>query len=58
MEFFGQVRDSTPAIVEIKRYLHQRPGGAILRARASDERYVKAVGYATKPSVTGVRRWC
>ena len=28
MEFFGQVRHSTPAIVEIKRYLDQRPGGA------------------------------
>ena len=49
MEFFGQVRDSTPAIVEIKRYLDQRPGGAILAGLEHlDERYVKAVGYATK----------
>ena len=30
LEFFGQVRDSTPAIVEIKRYLDgpRGPGGA------------------------------
>jgi FAD/FMN-containing dehydrogenase/Fe-S oxidoreductase len=49
MEFFGQVRDSTPAIVEIKRYLDQRPGGATLAGLEHlDERYVKAVGYATK----------
>ncbi len=49
MEFFGQVHDSTPAIVEIKRYLDQRPGGAILAGLEHlDERYVKAVGYATK----------
>jgi FAD/FMN-containing dehydrogenase/Fe-S oxidoreductase len=49
LEFFGQVRDSTPAIVEIKRYLDARPGGAVLAGLEHlDERYVKAVGYATK----------
>ncbi|HEY2967423.1 MAG TPA: DUF3683 domain-containing protein [Casimicrobiaceae bacterium] len=49
LEFFGQVRDSTPAIVEIKRYLDARPGGAILAGLEHlDERYVKAVGYTTK----------
>jgi FAD/FMN-containing dehydrogenase/Fe-S oxidoreductase len=49
LEFFGQVRDSTPAIVQIKRYLDARPGGAILAGLEHlDERYVKAVGYATK----------
>jgi FAD/FMN-containing dehydrogenase/Fe-S oxidoreductase len=49
LEFFGKVRDSTPAIVEIKRYLDGRPGGAILAGLEHlDERYVKAVGYATK----------
>ncbi len=49
LEFFGPVRDSTPAIVEIKRYLDARPGGAILAGLEHlDERYVKAVGYATK----------
>jgi len=49
LEFFGQVRDSTPAIVETKRYLDARPGGAILAGLEHlDERYVKAVGYTTK----------
>ena len=49
LEFFGQVHDSTPAIVEIKRYLDTRPGGAVLAGLEHlDERYVKAVGYATK----------
>ncbi|MBK8742043.1 MAG: FAD/FMN-binding oxidoreductase [Betaproteobacteria bacterium] len=49
MEFFGQVRDSVPAIVEIKNHLDARPGGAILAGLEHlDHRYVKAVGYATK----------
>ena len=54
LEFFGQVRDSTPAIVEIKRYVDGLAGGApsarVLLAGLEhlDERYVKAVGYATK----------
>jgi len=49
LEFFGQVRDSTPAIVEIKRYLDAHPGGAMLAGLEHlDERYVKAVGYTTK----------
>ncbi len=54
LEFFGQVRDSTPAIVEIKRYvdgLAARPASErVLLAGLEhlDERYVKAVGYATK----------
>jgi FAD/FMN-containing dehydrogenase/Fe-S oxidoreductase len=49
LEFFGQVKASTPAIVEIKTYLDARPHGAILAGLEHlDERYVKAVGYATK----------
>ncbi len=49
LEFFGPVRESTPAIVEIKRYLDGRPGGALLAGLEHlDERYVKAIGYATK----------
>ena len=58
LEFFGQVRDSVPAIVEIKRYLDAHPGAAAQGAAAPrvllaglehlDERYLKAVGYATK----------
>ena len=49
LEFFGQVRASTPAIVEIKDYLDTHPHGAILAGLEHlDERYVRAVGYATK----------
>ncbi len=49
LEFFAQVRDAVPAIVEIKRYLDERPAGAQLAALEHlDERYLKAVGYATK----------
>jgi len=49
LEFFGQVRDAVPSIVEIKRHMDARPGGAVLAGLEHlDERYVKAVGYATK----------
>ncbi|MDR2188553.1 MAG: DUF3683 domain-containing protein [Azonexus sp.] len=53
LEFFGQVREAVPSIVEITDYF--KPGGAGHRAEVQlaglehlDERYVKAVGYATK----------
>ncbi|UCE32009.1 MAG: FAD-binding oxidoreductase, partial [Burkholderiales bacterium] len=49
LEFFGQSRDAVPSIVEIKRYLDGRPHGAILAGLEHlDERYLRAVGYATK----------
>ncbi|HNY45817.1 MAG TPA: DUF3683 domain-containing protein, partial [Casimicrobium sp.] len=53
MEFFGQVRDSVPAIVEVKDYLDALPKIGNTRVMLSglehlDERYVRAVGYATK----------
>ncbi len=49
LEFFGRVHDATPAIVEIKRFLDLRPLGATLAGLEHlDERYVRAVGYATK----------
>ena len=54
LEFFGQVRDSTPAIVEIKDYLDglsRREGDAridLAGLEHLDERYVRAVGYSTK----------
>ncbi|HLX27614.1 MAG TPA: DUF3683 domain-containing protein [Casimicrobiaceae bacterium] len=54
LEFFGEVRDSTPAIVEIKRFLDARadaaPDERVLLAGLEhlDSRYVKAVGYSTK----------
>ncbi|HRP67898.1 MAG TPA: FAD-binding oxidoreductase, partial [Thauera sp.] len=53
LEFFGQVREAVPAIVEITDYF--KPGGAghatgvqLAGLEHLDERYVKAVGYATK----------
>jgi FAD/FMN-containing dehydrogenase/Fe-S oxidoreductase len=49
LEFYGQVAHSVPSIVEIKAYLDGKPGGAVLAGLEHlDERYVKAVGYATK----------
>ena len=49
LEFFGQARDAVPSIVEITDYLSTRPHGAILAGLEHlDERYLRAVGYATK----------
>src|SRR3990172_3658124 len=73
LEFFGQVRDSVPSIVEIKRHFESDPREADRRAgegeprdRARpvmlaglehlDERYLKAVGYATKARRAGATR--
>jgi FAD/FMN-containing dehydrogenase/Fe-S oxidoreductase len=53
LEFFGQVREAVPAIVDITD--HFKPGGDGYAAGVQlaglehlDERYVKAVGYTTK----------
>ncbi|MFC4929035.1 DUF3683 domain-containing protein [Massilia sp. GCM10023247] len=56
LEFFGQARDAIPSIVEIKDYLdglpkNGKPEFATLRLAGLehlDERYLRAVGYATK----------
>jgi FAD/FMN-containing dehydrogenase/Fe-S oxidoreductase len=51
LEFFGQARDAIPSIVEIKNYLDGagKAQGAILAGLEHlDERYLRAVGYATK----------
>jgi FAD/FMN-containing dehydrogenase/Fe-S oxidoreductase len=56
LEFFGQARDAIPSIVEIKDYLDSLPATgdpafATLRLAGLehlDERYLRAVGYATK----------
>ena len=54
LEFFGAVHEATPAIVEIKHFLDARPRGATLAGLEHlDERYVKAVGYATKATRHG-----
>ncbi len=48
LEFFGQVRDAVPAIVEIKSYMDGHAGALLAGLEHLDERYLKAVGYATK----------
>ncbi|MDH4190168.1 MAG: DUF3683 domain-containing protein [Betaproteobacteria bacterium] len=52
LEFFGLARDAVPAIVEVKNYLdtlRREPARVVLAGLEHlDERYVKAVGYATK----------
>ncbi|SFG17608.1 Fe-S oxidoreductase [Duganella sp. CF458] len=55
LEFFGQARDAIPSIVEIKDYLDGLPaqGEQFKTIRLAglehlDERYLRAVGYATK----------
>jgi FAD/FMN-containing dehydrogenase len=56
LEFFGHARDAVPSIVEIRDHLFElervRPKGAprVLLAGLEhlDDRYLKAVGYATK----------
>ncbi len=52
LEFFGNPRDCVPSIVDIKDFMFgemKRLGGAILAGLEHlDDRYLKAVGYATK----------
>ncbi|MDE2608533.1 MAG: FAD-binding oxidoreductase, partial [Burkholderiales bacterium] len=51
LEFFGQAREAIPSIVDIKNYMfaQTQQGGAILAGLEHlDERYLRAVGYATK----------
>jgi FAD/FMN-containing dehydrogenase/Fe-S oxidoreductase len=66
LEFYGQVRDSVPSIVEIKRHLDvpARATGEepdmrpvmLAGLEHLDERYLKAVGYATKARGAGSSR--
>ncbi len=58
LEFFGQVREAVPAIVEIRDYLASLPKNGTERVMLAglehmDERYVKAVGYASKAKHRG-----
>jgi FAD/FMN-containing dehydrogenase len=52
LEFFGNPKDAVPSIVDIKDFMFaeaRRPGGAVLAGLEHlDDRYLKAVGYATK----------
>ncbi len=48
MEFFGNAKDAVPSIVEIKDYLFAQPDVKLAGLEHLDDRYLKAVGYATK----------
>ncbi|MEQ1516421.1 MAG: DUF3683 domain-containing protein [Usitatibacteraceae bacterium] len=48
LEFFGQVREAVPSIVEIKNFLDGHEHAILAGLEHLDERYLKAVGYATK----------
>jgi FAD/FMN-containing dehydrogenase/Fe-S oxidoreductase len=48
LEFFGQVKEAVPSIVEIKNYIDGHSHAVLAGLEHLDERYLKAVGYATK----------
>ena len=48
LEFFGHVALAVPAIVEVKDYLDATGHTLLAGLEHMDERYIKAVGYATK----------
>jgi FAD/FMN-containing dehydrogenase/Fe-S oxidoreductase len=54
LEFFGQVREAVPSIVEIKRYLDDNPDATLAGLEHLDQRYLRAVGYATKARRAGL----
>ena len=61
LEFFGNAKDAVPSIVEIRDYLFDlaaksEPGQRVLLAGLEhlDDRYLKAVGYATKSKRGGL----
>jgi len=53
LEFFGDVKRAVPAIVEVKKSLDANPAVSLAGLEHLDERYVKAVGYATKARSRG-----
>jgi FAD/FMN-containing dehydrogenase/Fe-S oxidoreductase len=57
MEFFGNAKDAVPSIVDIKDFMfaEAKAGGAVLAGLEHlDDRYLKAVGYATKSKRGGL----
>jgi FAD/FMN-containing dehydrogenase/Fe-S oxidoreductase len=58
LEFFGNPKDCVPSIVDIKDFMFaeaKKSGGAILAGLEHlDDRYLKAVGYATKSKRGGL----
>ncbi len=57
LEFFGQARDAVPSIVEIKNFVDTRGkerGVLLAGLEHLDDRYLRAVGYATKSKRGGL----
>ena len=57
LEFFGNAKDAVPSIVEIKDFMfaEQKRSGVLLAGLEHlDDRYLKAVGYATKSKRGGL----
>src|SRR5262249_16970261 len=58
LEYFGNPKEAVPSIVDIKEFMFaeaKKPGGAILAGLEHlDDRYLKAVGYATKSKRGGL----
>ncbi|MGE0498259.1 MAG: DUF3683 domain-containing protein [Ramlibacter sp.] len=57
LEFFGNARDAVPSIVEIKDFMfaEQKRSGVLLAGLEHlDDRYLRAVGYATKSKRGGL----
>ena len=52
LEFFGSPKDAVPSIVEIKDYLFGLADVKLAGLEHLDDRYLKAVGYATKSKRT------
>ena len=52
LEFFGSPKDAVPSIVEIKDYLFSLADVKLAGLEHLDDRYLKAVGYATKSKRT------
>jgi FAD/FMN-containing dehydrogenase/Fe-S oxidoreductase len=48
LEFFGQVHEAVPAIIEITSHFNHSQSALLAGLEHLDERYLKAVGYATK----------
>jgi FAD/FMN-containing dehydrogenase/Fe-S oxidoreductase len=56
LEFFGTAREAVPSMVEIKDYLFAQAASGVVLAGLEhlDDRYLKAVGYATKSKRGGL----
>ncbi len=57
LEFFGNAKDAVPSIVEIKDYMfaeQKRTGVLLAGLEHLDDRYLRAVGYATKSKRGGL----